>query len=133
MVSWQAWLGLGRGWQQQAGPPEASPEVRAGVVQRAARHDRPLQPHGQAHRPRVHARAALSCLQPPTSSGPYSGIDFTKTGLNNIVVGREDGGVEVLDLEEAGQLRTVYRWAGGRRAGRRRQTVQAGVVFCLLQ
>eukprot|EP00198_Chlamydomonas_reinhardtii_P000372 XP_001689707.1 bardet-biedl syndrome 7 protein [Chlamydomonas reinhardtii] len=36
------------------------------------------------------------------------GIDFTKTGLNNIVVGREDGGVEVLDLEEAGQLRTVY-------------------------
>ncbi|KAG2424531.1 hypothetical protein HXX76_014412 [Chlamydomonas incerta] len=38
----------------------------------------------------------------------YSGIDFTKTGMNNIVVGREDGGVEVLDLEEAGQLRTVY-------------------------
>ncbi|KAG2493069.1 hypothetical protein HYH03_008732 [Edaphochlamys debaryana] len=38
----------------------------------------------------------------------YSGIDFTKTGMNNIVVGREDGGVEVLDLEEAGQLTSVY-------------------------
>ncbi|GLC59925.1 hypothetical protein PLESTB_001554700 [Pleodorina starrii] len=41
-------------------------------------------------------------------SAVYAGIDFTKTGMDNIVVGREDGAVEVLDLEEGGQLRTVY-------------------------
>ncbi|KXZ55148.1 hypothetical protein GPECTOR_3g298 [Gonium pectorale] len=41
-------------------------------------------------------------------SAVYSGIDFTKTGLNNIVIGREDGSIEVLDLEEGGQLRTVF-------------------------
>lgn len=45
-------------------------------------------------------------------SAVFSGIDFTKTGMNNIVVGREDGVVEVLDMEETGTLRTVYRWAG---------------------
>lgn len=38
----------------------------------------------------------------------YSGIDFTKTGMNNIVVGREDGTVEILELEDAGNLRQVY-------------------------
>ncbi len=43
-------------------------------------------------------------------SAVFSGIDFTKTGMNNIVVGREDGVVEVLDMEETGTLRTVYRW-----------------------
>ncbi|GIL85198.1 hypothetical protein Vretimale_10813 [Volvox reticuliferus] len=41
-------------------------------------------------------------------SAIYSGIDFTKTGMNNIVIGREDGAVEVLDMEDGGRLRTVY-------------------------
>lgn len=36
-----------------------------------------------------------------------SGIDFTKTGLSNVVLGREDGVLEVYELEEAGQLRQV--------------------------
>lgn len=36
-----------------------------------------------------------------------SGIDFTKTGSTDIVVAREDGHLEVYDMDEAGQLQQV--------------------------
>lgn len=38
----------------------------------------------------------------------YSGIDFTKTGSNDIVVGREDGLLEIYDMDETGSLQQVF-------------------------
>lgn len=38
----------------------------------------------------------------------YSEIDFTKTGSNDIVVGREDGTLEILDVDETGNLQQVF-------------------------
>lgn len=32
----------------------------------------------------------------------FSAIDFSKTGLNDVVVGREDGSLEMYDLDDAG-------------------------------
>lgn len=36
-----------------------------------------------------------------------AGIDLTKTGVNDIVVGREDGSLEVYDMDEQGGLQQV--------------------------
>ena len=37
----------------------------------------------------------------------YSGMDYSRTGSNDIVVGREDGLIEVFDVDETGQLQQV--------------------------
>ncbi|GAX76228.1 hypothetical protein CEUSTIGMA_g3672.t1 [Chlamydomonas eustigma] len=51
-------------------------------------------------------------LQNPSKFGAikaiYTGIDFTKTGSNNIVVSREDGRMEIYDVDDSGQLQQVY-------------------------
>ena len=38
----------------------------------------------------------------------YSGIDLTKTGVNDVVVGRDDGLFEVYDMDETGSLQQVF-------------------------
>mmetsp|Transcript_18765 Transcript_18765/g.40356 ORF Transcript_18765/g.40356 Transcript_18765/m.40356 type:complete len:735 (+) Transcript_18765:308-2512(+) len=51
-------------------------------------------------------------LQNPKKLGAiraiYSGIDFSKTGSNDIVVGREDGVLEIYDVDETGQLQQIF-------------------------
>lgn len=51
-------------------------------------------------------------LSLPGSAGAvtamYSGIDFTKDGVNDIVVGRDDGGVEIFGLDETQKPELVY-------------------------
>lgn len=42
-------------------------------------------------------------------SALYSGIDLTKDGVNDIVVGRDDGSLEVYSLDEAGQVQQVFK------------------------
>lgn len=43
----------------------------------------------------------------PASHGGHPGIDFTKTGCSDIVVGREDGSLEVYDIDETGAPQQV--------------------------
>ncbi|KAL6757581.1 bardet-biedl syndrome 7 protein [Haematococcus lacustris] len=38
----------------------------------------------------------------------YSGLDFSKTGTNDIVVGREDGVLELYDVDEHGAMQQVF-------------------------
>ncbi|GMH36136.1 hypothetical protein BSKO_04004 [Bryopsis sp. KO-2023] len=38
----------------------------------------------------------------------YSGIDFTKDGVNDIVVGRDDGNLEIYNLDEQGEVQQVF-------------------------
>ncbi|KAF5828117.1 hypothetical protein DUNSADRAFT_18178, partial [Dunaliella salina] len=40
--------------------------------------------------------------------GIYSGSDFTKTGVNDIAVARDDGALEIYDLDETGNLQQVF-------------------------
>lgn len=42
-------------------------------------------------------------------SALYSGIDLTKDGVNDVVVGRDDGSLEVYSLDEAGQVQQVFK------------------------
>lgn len=39
----------------------------------------------------------------------FSGIDFTRDGINDIVVGRDDGHVEIYGFDELGGLHQVFR------------------------
>lgn len=51
-------------------------------------------------------------LQNPKKAGAikavYSGVDLTKTGVNDVVVGRDDGLFEVYDMDETGNLQQVF-------------------------
>jgi len=38
----------------------------------------------------------------------YSDLDLSKTGVNDIVIGREDGSLEIYDMDEQGGLQQVY-------------------------
>jgi hypothetical protein len=38
------------------------------------------------------------------------GLDLSKTGSNDIVVGREDGSLELYDMDEQGGLQQVGGW-----------------------
>jgi hypothetical protein len=54
--------------------------------------------------------ASLPCPDLPPSflpPSPNTGIDFSKTGVQDIVVGRDDGLVEMYNLDENGQPQQV--------------------------
>jgi hypothetical protein len=36
-----------------------------------------------------------------------AGNDFSKTGVNDIAVAREDGGIEIYDMDDQGELQQV--------------------------
>ena len=74
----------------------------------------------------------VSKKNPPSSS---PGVDFTKTGSNDIVVAREDGQLEVYDVDETGQLQQVegggtsMRKCGGSAAAHGGQGVRGGTLM----
>ena len=47
-------------------------------------------------------------MPPGAIQAIYSGIDFTKDGLNDIVLGRDDGWLEIWGLDDAQQPRIVF-------------------------
>jgi hypothetical protein len=52
-----------------------------------------------------HHGMCLCCLF--TADLPAAGLDLSKTGSNDIVVGREDGSLELYDMDEQGGLQQV--------------------------